>query len=127
MYCKNCGKEVNEKAIACIHCGVPPLEERKFCQECGCETKENQVVCIKCGVSLEVKKKAIKSSENKGLDGFYCSSDEKIIQGVCGGLGHKYGFSPWIFRLIFFAGTGAIVAIPIYFVLGTKEKIPTKA
>ena len=22
MYCQNCGKEVNDKAVVCIHCGV---------------------------------------------------------------------------------------------------------
>lgn len=126
MYCKNCGKEVNEKAVACISCGVPPLLEKNFCQECGAETKPNQVVCIKCGVSLTTKKSGGVSSALGNLDGFYCSTDDKIIMGVCGGLGHKYGFSPWIFRLLFLFGTGAIVAIPIYFVLGTKEKISTK-
>lgn len=125
MYCRNCGKTVNEKAVACTNCGVAPLSEKHFCQECGTETKENQVICVKCGVSLEAKKDVTKS--NKGLDGFYCSSDEKIISGVCGGLGHKYGMSPWLFRLIFLFGAGAIVAVPVYFVIGTKEKIPTKS
>lgn len=52
MYCRNCGSEVNAKAIACPKCGVPPLSEKKFCQECGGETKENQMVCVKCGVKL---------------------------------------------------------------------------
>ncbi|MGL4849047.1 MAG: zinc-ribbon domain-containing protein [Clostridium sp.] len=23
MYCKNCGKEIDDKAVVCIHCGVP--------------------------------------------------------------------------------------------------------
>lgn len=22
MYCKNCGKEINDKAVICVHCGV---------------------------------------------------------------------------------------------------------
>lgn len=22
MYCKNCGKEINDKAVVCVHCGV---------------------------------------------------------------------------------------------------------
>ncbi len=52
MYCRHCGSEVSEKAIACPKCGVPPLSEKKFCQECGAETKENQMVCVKCGVKL---------------------------------------------------------------------------
>jgi len=52
MFCRNCGSEVSEKAIACPKCGVPPLSEKKFCQECGGETKANQMVCVKCGVKL---------------------------------------------------------------------------
>lgn len=23
MYCKNCGKEIDDKAVICVHCGVP--------------------------------------------------------------------------------------------------------
>jgi len=23
MYCNNCGKEIDDKAVICIHCGVP--------------------------------------------------------------------------------------------------------
>lgn len=53
MYCRNCGKEVNEKAEICINCGVKPLAEKKFCQECGVETNANQELCIKCGVRLK--------------------------------------------------------------------------
>lgn len=28
MFCKNCGQEVNDKAVVCIHCGCS-LEEKK--------------------------------------------------------------------------------------------------
>ena len=28
MYCKNCGKEVNDNAVICVHCGVA-LEQKK--------------------------------------------------------------------------------------------------
>ncbi len=52
MYCRNCGKEVDEKAVACPACGVPPRTEKKFCHNCGVETQPSQVLCVKCGVSL---------------------------------------------------------------------------
>ena len=29
MFCKNCGKEVNEKAVVCIHCGCA-IEQPKI-------------------------------------------------------------------------------------------------
>lgn len=25
MFCKECGKEINEKAVVCVHCGVPTV------------------------------------------------------------------------------------------------------
>jgi TM2 domain-containing membrane protein YozV/RNA polymerase subunit RPABC4/transcription elongation factor Spt4 len=52
MYCRNCGKPVHEKALACPGCGVPPLLENKFCLNCGAETRPNQAFCIQCGGPL---------------------------------------------------------------------------
>jgi RNA polymerase subunit RPABC4/transcription elongation factor Spt4 len=52
MHCRNCGKEVVEKAEICPSCGVRPLAEKNHCQECGVETKSNQEICVKCGVRL---------------------------------------------------------------------------
>ncbi len=53
MYCKNCGKEVNENAAACLSCGADPKKGNRFCPNCGVETNENQVICTSCGVSLK--------------------------------------------------------------------------
>ena len=52
MYCRNCGKDVAEKAVMCVACGVPPRDGKKYCQNCGAETDVNAVVCVKCGVKL---------------------------------------------------------------------------
>ncbi len=52
MYCRNCGNQVDEKAVACPACGVPPRLEKKFCFNCGGATQANQAMCTKCGVSL---------------------------------------------------------------------------
>lgn len=52
MFCRECGKSVNENAVACTSCGVNPKLSNKFCYSCGVKTKDNQVVCVKCGVSL---------------------------------------------------------------------------
>lgn len=52
MYCRNCGQEVHEKAVACSACGVPPKIEKKFCPNCGTPTQPIQAMCTKCGVSL---------------------------------------------------------------------------
>jgi TM2 domain-containing membrane protein YozV len=52
MYCRNCGKELSDQAVACTQCGMNPRHASKFCHSCGAETKPDQVVCVKCGVSL---------------------------------------------------------------------------
>lgn len=53
MYCKNCGNEVIENAIACLKCGMSPKSEKNFCGECGTATNPKQIVCTSCGVSLK--------------------------------------------------------------------------
>ena len=52
MFCRNCGKEIDDKAAVCVNCGVPPKSEKKFCQNCGQATEVNQAMCTKCGVTL---------------------------------------------------------------------------
>lgn len=53
MFCRSCGKEIAENAVACMSCGCDPKIGNKFCQNCGAETNANQIVCIKCGVALK--------------------------------------------------------------------------
>ncbi|MBP1714387.1 MAG: domain containing protein [Deltaproteobacteria bacterium] len=71
MYCRNCGQSVDEKAIACPQCGVPPLLEKKFCCHCGTATQPNQIMCVKCGVSL-------------GKSGTGVGGKNRIVAGVLG-------------------------------------------
>ncbi len=52
MFCRHCGKEVADKAIMCVSCGVPPRRGKNFCQSCGEPSAEEAVVCIKCGLRL---------------------------------------------------------------------------
>jgi RNA polymerase subunit RPABC4/transcription elongation factor Spt4 len=52
MYCRNCGKEVDEKAVVCPACGVPPKSGKKYCQNCGAPTDPNAEICVKCGAKL---------------------------------------------------------------------------
>lgn len=52
MYCRNCGKEVDQQAVACPGCGVAPKSQKKFCFNCGQPTEAAQVICTKCGVGL---------------------------------------------------------------------------
>ena len=52
MFCRYCGKEIRDKAVACISCGAKSLTGEKFCWNCGAETNSNAVICVKCGVRL---------------------------------------------------------------------------
>lgn len=127
MYCRNCGKEVKENSVACLSCGFPPLLENKYCQECGTETNEKQIICIKCGCSLGNGAVKSTSGENLGAEyeGLYCSSDDKIIFGLCGGLAHKFGLQASIVRFIVFLSLWFFIGW-LYFVGPFLPKYPTK-
>lgn len=71
MYCRNCGKEVSEKAVACPGCGVPPRLEKKFCPACGGSTESNQALCTKCGATL---------AAPAGVSG----NNQKMVAGILG-------------------------------------------
>lgn len=59
MYCRNCGKEVNEKVIACPACGVPPLSENKHCSKCGASIQADSTLCTQCGEQIEIHPQAV--------------------------------------------------------------------
>jgi TM2 domain-containing membrane protein YozV len=67
MFCRNCAKEVSDKAIACPGCGVPPRIENKFCPHCGKPTTTAQIICTACGVGLTAPKQ--KSKVTAGILG----------------------------------------------------------
>ena len=52
MFCRNCGKELVEQAVACIGCGMNPKEGNHNCPGCGEKTEETQIICTACGGSL---------------------------------------------------------------------------
>lgn len=53
MYCKYCGNQINENAIACLSCGCDPRKGNQYCHSCGVHTNPNQVICVRCGVGLK--------------------------------------------------------------------------
>ena len=52
MYCRSCGKELSDNAVACPGCGMDPRREESFCPSCGGATRPNQIMCTACGSSL---------------------------------------------------------------------------
>lgn len=53
MFCRNCGNEVDENAVACMKCGHNPKDGSKHCPNCGVEVESSQIVCVKCGGALK--------------------------------------------------------------------------
>ena len=53
MFCRDCGKELSDKAVACIGCGMNPNDGNSHCPACGSNTKDKQVICTACGASLQ--------------------------------------------------------------------------
>lgn len=69
IFCRSCGKDLLEQAIACTICGKAPLAGQSFCWKCGSETQEQAVVCVRCGVALSSVKQGTKSKIVAGILG----------------------------------------------------------
>ena len=53
MFCKNCGKELNDNVVVCLNCGVMTGVGNKYCEHCGFEPDPMAVICVKCGCELK--------------------------------------------------------------------------
>jgi TM2 domain-containing membrane protein YozV len=73
MFCRNCGNQVDDRAIACTKCGANPRDGGSFCQNCGKPTAANAVICTSCGVAL-----------TKPYSGSDPRAGNKIAAGICG-------------------------------------------
>ena len=115
MYCRECGKKVNENAVACTSCGVNPKLSKNFCGACGVKTKDNQIVCLKCGVSLGGSLAGSSSGEKSkiiacllalflgsiGVHKFYLGyNTQGIIMLLCGTVGWILFLPPIVMAII---------------------------
>ena len=75
MYCKNCGKQIDDNAYVCIHCGVRVSDEvpivkqehPRFCTHCGKQIDPNAYICVHCGVKTGVaNERTVAKSTGKG-------------------------------------------------------------
>ena len=104
MFCKNCGAEMNENAVACMSCGFAKGTGEKFCSVCGAEINAGAVICTKCGAAT--KPVAVANGEEKsklvavllafflgslGIHDFYLGYTKygiiKIVLTLCTGVG----------------------------------------
>jgi len=120
MFCKNCGKEVDANAIACLGCGCAPGSGSKFCPNCGAETQAAQVVCIKCGVALQnaAATPSTDSGKNRGT--------AALLAIFLGGIGaHEFYLGHATSGLIRLAIgiVGLVILIPAASIIGLVEGI----
>ena len=118
MYCKNCGKPMNDNQAICLGCGVQTGVGNSFCQNCGNPVDPNAVVCLNCGVAL---KPMGKNGAPAAANGEYLNGQSKTTMAlVCfflGGLGiHNFMMGETkkgIFRICmnFACGLGGIFAL----------------
>ena len=71
----------------------------------------------------------IRTARPKEYEGWYKSSDDKVLSGVCGGLAHRWNMNTNVLRaLVLILGIFFIVPVIVYIILelGLKKKLPTK-
>lgn len=71
----------------------------------------------------------VRIARPKEYEGWYKSSDDKVLTGVCGGLAHRWNMNSNVLRvLVLILGIFFLVPVIIYLILeiGLKKKLPTK-
>lgn len=76
MFCRNCGKPMDENAAICVSCGYKKGDGKNYCYHCGTKVDPRASVCLSCGYSLEdkgteEKKIGTKSKLTAGLLGIF--------------------------------------------------------
>ena len=104
MFCKNCGNEINENAIACMGCGFAKGDGEKFCANCGSEVNPGAIICTNCGAGIKSMANASGEQKSKliavllafflgsiGIHDFYLGYNKygiiKIVLTCCTGVG----------------------------------------
>ncbi len=94
MYCKTCGKEMNENQVICLNCGCSTGTGTAYCANCGGQLSPNAVACMTCGVSADYG--SANKKGNTGIPGLdnssWCPADKEKILAILlafflGGLG----------------------------------------
>ena len=112
MFCKNCGKPMNDNQAICLECGVKAGDGKQYCANCGQPVAEQATVCLNCGVAI---------ANNGGVNGAYLNGQDKVVIAlVCfflGGIGiHNFMMGEskkGVFKIImsFVCGIGGILAL----------------
>ena len=85
MYCRTCGKELSDQAVACTGCGVPPLTGNEFCPSCGADTNPQAAICVKCGIQLGGGKTKIANASGGDLIVASDPPKDPVLMGILSG------------------------------------------
>jgi uncharacterized RDD family membrane protein YckC len=100
MYCRSCGKELDDKAVICVHCGAKPMKGNKHCPTCGNETGPKAEYCIKCGTNLAETEAAVETISEYA--GFWRRLVAVIIDGLILGIAGRLIFGRLAVPFLFF-------------------------
>jgi len=82
MYCSICGKEANDEAIVCIHCGCSLKSigqgKARYCSHCGSEVNSEAVVCVKCGCAIYT----VRPKQGGGLWQSTANSPQELVDTI---------------------------------------------
>ena len=104
MFCKNCGNQLNENAVACMSCGFAKGTGTKFCANCGSEVNPGAAICTSCGAAVNTAAPVVGEQKSKlvavllafflggfGIHDFYLGYTKygiiKIVLSLCTGVG----------------------------------------
>lgn len=76
MYCRNCGQEMDPKAVICVKCGVPKDIGDTYCSNCGESVHPNADVCVHCGAQIHSSQ--VYTEQN------YTEAKSKLVAGLLG-------------------------------------------
>ncbi|MBR2059728.1 MAG: NINE protein [Fibrobacter sp.] len=115
MFCKNCGKEVERNAVACMGCGCDPLNGEKFCRHCGSALNPGQVVCVKCGHAVRRQGEGVSGATGEASKSRTTAALLAIFLGGFGAHEFYLGNSnSAIIRLVVYIVGGVLMCVPSF-------------
>ena len=70
MYCKHCGKEIQDGSTFCVHCGQQvTAETMRSCPNCGAHISSSTLICPSCGYQMPPVQNVVYKQKSKVLAG----------------------------------------------------------
>ena len=80
MFCKNCGKALDEDSFFCTNCGekLSEIEVSNFCSNCGAKLEEEAIFCTSCGVRILEEEKSV-AEQNTEFENVVIKENESDV------------------------------------------------